>query len=293
MTDNGNVITDRIKKAADALKQLRPVYAPLLSFYEQIFIAQENSKADIDLDPIQISEEIVALKRNEALPLINLSDFIVDAEAGKELLIKICKIIKVANPEMADSAKAILKAVGDKITPKTLFAALLNGDDVYFQKTAENAHTDKNALAFVVYNSMKPSLVLCAEQLSNYPGAAEKWEKEYCPICGSYPGISMLDTDGNRLLCCSFCWHEWEAARNICPYCGNDDRKTHRYFYSDEEKSYRVDVCESCNKYIKTVDKRQAERSIYPPLEQVSTLHLDIKAQELGFESGIQLHLKF
>ena len=102
MTDNGNISTDRIKKAADQLKRLRPVYEPLLSFYEQIFIAQENSKADIDLDPIQISEEIVAIKRNEALPLINLSDFIIDAEAGKKLLINICKIITCMSKLMSN-----------------------------------------------------------------------------------------------------------------------------------------------------------------------------------------------
>ena len=43
--------------------------------------------------------------------------------------------------------------------------------------------------------------------------------------------------------------------------------------------------------YIKAVDRRNADRIIYPPLEFVATLHLDIKAQEMGFNSGIQLEL--
>lgn len=292
MTDNGIVTTDRIKKAADALKQLRPVYAPLLSFYEQIFIAQENSKAGIDLDPVQISAEIVALKHKEALPLVNMSDFIVDPTAGDKLLKEICQIIKTSSPEMADSAGAILEAIGKIIIPKELFYALLRGDDAYFQKTAKKALSDKNTLAFVAYNSMKSSLELCSEQLSSFLDAPDEWQKGYCPICGSYPGISILDKDGTRLLYCSFCWYNWPTARGDCPYCGHQDRKTHNYFYSDKEKSYRVDVCDSCKKYIKTVDKREADRMIYPPLEQVSTLHLDIKAQEMGFESGIELQLQ-
>ena len=57
------------------------------------------------------------------------------------------------------------------------------------------------------------------------------------------------------------------------------------YFYSEEEKEYRVDVCDGCGKYIKTVDIRKTDRLLYPPLEQVSTLHLDIQAREKGLKS--------
>jgi hypothetical protein len=39
------------------------------------------------------------------------------------------------------------------------------------------------------------------------------------------------------------------------------------------------------------VNTREIERIIYPPLENVSTIHLDIKAQEMGFESGTKLDL--
>lgn len=292
MASNENVTTDQINQAADAIKKIRPVYDPLLSFYAQIFIAQESAKKDIDLDPIHISEEILTLKRKEQLPLVNPADFNVDAEVGRKLLVDICHIITSSNSEMAGGASAILEAVGDTIPPEELFSAILKGDDSYFQKTADRIPIDKNTLAFVAYNSIKPSLVLCSEQLASYSEAPEKWKKGYCPICGNYPVISMLDSDGTRLLYCSFCWHEWPTARNNCPYCGNEDRKAHDYFYSDAEKSYRVDLCDSCKKYIKTVDKREAGRTIYPPLEQVTTLHLDMKAQELGFESGIQLQLQ-
>jgi FdhE protein len=48
-------------------------------------------------------------------------------------------------------------------------------------------------------------------------------------------------------------------------------------------------LCDRCKKYIKALDTRKVDRLIYPPLEQISTLHLDIKAQEMGFEPGIKL----
>jgi hypothetical protein len=37
---------------------------------------------------------------------------------------------------------------------------------------------------------------------------------------------------------------------------------------------------------VKTVDGRKLARPVYPPLEQVATLHLDLKAAEAGYESA-------
>ena len=45
-------------------------------------------------------------------------------------------------------------------------------------------------------------------------------------------------------------------------------------------------------KYLKTLDARKTERMIFPPLEQVSSLHLDYKAKEMGYQSGIQLFMQ-
>jgi len=37
------------------------------------------------------------------------------------------------------------------------------------------------------------------------------------------------------------------------------------------------------------VDSRQMARTSYPPLEQIASLHLDIKASEAGYEPGLPL----
>jgi len=291
MTDNWTSAADRINKAAKGLKQLRPVYADILTFHAKLFMAQEESKAQIDLQPVKISSDMLAIKAREMLPLSAMSDFVVDIRSAEKLLNQICRIIKTFNPVMADSADAILQAVDTQITTEELFSCLLNADDDYFEKKAEEIGIEKNALAFMAYNSMKPSLMLCAEQLAAYLADRKEWQKGYCPICGSYPGISNLDHDGKRYLHCSFCWHGWPVTRIFCVYCDNADRKSIHYFYSDAEKGYRVDVCDQCQRYMKTVDTRETQHVIYAPLEQVSTLHLDFKAQEMGFESGIQLQL--
>ena len=57
-----------------------------------------------------------------------------------------------------------------------------------------------------------------------------------------------------------------------------------KYLYAEEEKGYRIDVCDKCKKYIKTVDSREITREVILPVEDIATLHLDIIAEEEGYK---------
>ncbi|NIS62640.1 MAG: formate dehydrogenase accessory protein FdhE, partial [Proteobacteria bacterium] len=69
----------------------------------------------------------------------------------------------------------------------------------------------------------------------------------------------------------------------MCPFCENTDHQTLRYFYTEREKAYRIDICDKCKRYIKTVDARQLAGEIFLPVEDIGTLHLDILAADKGF----------
>jgi FdhE protein len=292
MTAYLTITSQQVKQAAAALKKARPAYADLLNFYEKIFVAQEDSKSQIKIDPLKISEEILALKKKEKFSLIDMAEFIFEPRAALTLLERICQIVETDNQEMADSARDIQKAVATgALDPQALFAALLKAEDAYFTKVEKDSGIERKALAFVAYSSIKPSVVHCAAQLASYLDPDHPWDKGFCPVCGNAPGFSLFEDEGQRVLFCGFCWHQWTAQRIYCPFCENKDSNTLHYYHSETEKDYRVDACDSCKTYIKAVDKRNADRIIYPPLEFVATLHLDIKAQEMGLKSGIQLEL--
>ena len=70
----------------------------------------------------------------------------------------------------------------------------------------------------------------------------------------------------------------------MCPFCENTDHRTLRYFYTEKEKAYRIDICDKCNRYIKTVDSRQLADEIFLLVEDIGTLHLDILAANKGFK---------
>ncbi|MGD9175759.1 MAG: formate dehydrogenase accessory protein FdhE, partial [Desulfobacterales bacterium] len=230
MTVDLAITSQQIKQAVAALKKQRPAYTGLLNFYEKIFVAQDDYKGQINLDPIEISAETLALKRKEKFSLIGISEFVVDQKAATALLKQLCQITETGNDEMADAARAIQNATAaGELNLQAVFTALLNSDDAYFEKIEKDMGIEKKALAFMAYNSITPSLVHCAEQLASYIGSDDPWEKGFCPVCGSAPGFSLFKDEGNRFLFCGFCWHQWAAQRIYCPFCENKDNKTLHY----------------------------------------------------------------
>ena len=95
--------------------------------------------------------------------------------------------------------------------------------------------------------------------------------------------MAELKSEGARFLVCSACGNEWRFNRLKCPFCENANHEKLRYFYTEKEgKAYRVDVCENCKRYIKTIDTNEVDEVI-PSLEDIGTLHLDILAQKEGY----------
>jgi FdhE protein len=292
MTSYLALTAEQVKKAVESVKKSKPVYAEILEFYGGVFEAQENCKGRLQIEPLQLSEALQTARAREQLPLIEIGEFIFDNKESAALFLTLSHLAVEANPDLSAAAKVIIAAVGKTIKPDELFEGLLKGNEALFENIVDELEIEKPVLGFLTYNSLKPSIGACAEQLAVYLNPNEPWLQGYCPVCGSAPILSLLEDEGQRKLVCSFCWHLWSARRVHCPYCDSSQNKDLHYFYSEEEKDTRVDVCDNCKKYIKTLDTRKVERLIYPPLEQISTIHLDIKAQEMGFVPGIKLFMQ-
>lgn len=51
-----------------------------------------------------------------------------------------------------------------------------------------------------------------------------------------------------------------------------------------KKEAYRVDLCDNCMQYIKTVDSRKLGYEPYLVLEDITTIHLDFLASEKGYK---------
>ncbi len=278
----------QLKKSAELIKKNRPSYQDILGFYEQVFEAQEKSKQDISIPLIRIESDILSVKKDNDMPLIDVSRFRVDTAAATTLLTNICNLAQTLETDMSKDAQKIKEAIQNRdLNPEKLFSAILDNSELILEQQSEKIDMPVSKLIMFAYLCMAPSITVCARQLASYLDKEVTHNQGYCPICGNQPDLAFLDEDGKRHLKCCFCSHQWVTKRMGCSYCQNSDPDKQHYLYSDDEKEYRVNLCDACGNYIKVVDLRQMNRYFYPGLELISTLHLDLKAKENGYVSSV------
>lgn len=290
MTLEPDEIRSCVLSAADRLHQLRPAYQKILAFYGPLFVEQERRAALLPTpDTAPIPPQAIDIKRKHGFSRFSVGDFPVNAEAGAELFHWICDRTKELSGPLADAGACLQSAFSaDRRRLSELFCAITDGNDDRVQEIAEDLSVDRDILALFAYHSIRPSLVAFARSPKILDQIPDDWRRGICPVCGSFPVLSLFGEEGRRELVCGFCWHQWPYRRVACPFCHTTDGKRLRYFFDENEPESRVDLCDGCRRYLKAVDTRNSDRAIYPPLEALTTLHLDIKAQDLGFKGGVK-----
>jgi len=106
-----------------------------------------------------------------------------------------------------------------------------------------------------------------------------------CPFCKRKPGMGVLrplGDGGQRSLVCSFCLAEWEFRRIVCPGCGEENHAKLPVYTAEELKHVRVEGCDSCKSYIKTVDLTKSGLA-EPIVDEMASIPLDLWAQKQGY----------
>lgn len=291
MTNLSNAVssvnTEDIEKAAVTIQKIRPAYSPMIEFYSQVFSAQARTLSGLNPEPIVIDSEMLALKRENEMPLISPVQFSIDMPAARSLMETIAGLAIAHTPKLARAGEIITRALAAPETPSLdldrLFTALLDSQSI--DQMAQDLDLTTEELAFFGYTAMTPSIQANAAQLAAYLDPEQQHNKGYCPVCGSHPDLGFLDKNGKKHVTCALCAHTWQVKRMGCLFCDADDKDAQHYFFSNDEKEYRVYYCNHCKHYLKIVDKRELARCFVPRLEQIATLHLDVKAKEQGFTS--------
>lgn len=124
--------------------------------------------------------------------------------------------------------------------------------------------------------------------LKPYVKSLEEVEKNWiygvCPTCGKKPGMSILKRTGRgreRFLSCCHCGITWSYKRVGCPYCGNADPKTLGVIDVEEEGDIRIDVCNSCDSYIKTYTDKGKTITAY---EDWASIHIDMLCLDMKYK---------
>lgn len=106
-----------------------------------------------------------------------------------------------------------------------------------------------------------------------------------CPFCNRRPALGVLRQMGDggaRSMICSFCLAEWEFRRIVCPGCAEENDKKLAVYTAAEFDYIRVECCESCKIYIKTVDLTKNGHA-EPLVDELASAPLDLWAREHGY----------
>jgi formate dehydrogenase maturation protein FdhE len=108
-----------------------------------------------------------------------------------------------------------------------------------------------------------------------------------CPFCGGGPWISCrrgaAEGDGAaRFLVCALCGLEYAFNRILCPSCFEEDPVRLPAFTSASHPFVRIEACETCSRYMKSLDLSQDARPL-PEVDDLVSLSMDLWALEQGY----------
>jgi FdhE protein len=108
-----------------------------------------------------------------------------------------------------------------------------------------------------------------------------------CPFCGGPPAIALrrdgAEMEGaRRFLGCALCGCEWSLSRILCPACFEEDPYKLPAFRAESHSAVRIETCETCRRYVKSIDLSADARPI-PEVDDLVSLSMDLWAAEQGF----------
>lgn len=267
------------------LKKEKPELTEIVDFYTSIFKMQEKAYSDCKPDTTHYNTDNGKNRNGKGLPFLTKEDILVHERKIKDLMINISKTIrkkkKQAIPEETDFAQL---AAGYK----DLLEGLLE-NTLILEKKATELNMEYQLFYFFINAVFSPFISKYAAKYREHIDF-NKWLRGYCPVCGGKSLISKLDEEtGRKWLLCSLCFTEWPFKRLACSFCDNEDQETLRFFYDEYDEAHRVDICDKCKGYMKTIDLRKLGREVNPFVENLSTLELDIVAEKEGFRGGFNV----
>ncbi|HEY2704007.1 MAG TPA: formate dehydrogenase accessory protein FdhE [Candidatus Dormibacteraeota bacterium] len=128
-----------------------------------------------------------------------------------------------------------------------------------------------------------PVLEALGESLS--PGA--EVDARHCRRCGGPPQLAVIEpgealSGSRRRLVCARCLAGWTYPRMVCAGCGEtDSRRLPIYEEGDWIPHARIEGCESCRRYLISVDLRKDGAAV-PPVDELAAMPLALHAESLG-----------
>jgi FdhE protein len=278
-------MSERDREVLQALTAARKKHnelADLLDFYGELYQVQFEAKMHLP-EPEARDGMAVRWRLEGGIPQLTFDQLAIEPEGFAELVAKIRQVLLRHNPswELEDEdweAEQLVSLARHVFETWDTLTAPRPNDGLGDEEDAQRVPPAALTVGF----SLAPYLQRASEAILPRLDL-EDWVQGYCPVCGGRPNFSLLEAKrGARQLMCSRCNSLWHYSRVGCPFCKSKEKQT---YYTSEDGVYRLYVCPDCNRYLKTMDLRELERTVEPVVERLLTVGMDLAAQQEGYRA--------
>jgi FdhE protein len=290
LRDRENLLTtarESVENAVDHWLERLPSSSAVLNAFKEVLVQEAEMRDEIAFDPQVSGPYIDPEAYRQGAPLLGRGALVITEEQALRAAERIIPALRHGFPAVSADLDKIAGLISDRAfdLPEALRSAIWD-QRASIDEKAVSCGVDGQVVALVLSRMVKP---FAEKMAATVPPPPEKWQwlKGYCPICGSWPSLSVIRAPyGERFLKCAFCSHEWRHLRTACPFCENEDPETLEIAYAEDRDSEHACLCRKCMKYVLGVDLRK--RIDDPLLEVVpfALTYLDMLAQDSGFRPG-------
>ena len=269
------------------IQETRPDLEPALALQRRLLGLVMDLSAAISgtrLPRLSLPPKYLAAKLARGVPVLSGEPIPVPAATLTPVLLNLCE--ELAAGGAGDAAKHVHEIIADgRLDPGSLLTASLNRDQESIRTGAVHRGLAPDLVWLVAELAISPfvhALQLALFANDALTDALRGWNHGYCPACGSWPALAEV-VAGHRTLRCSFCATAWELNTYACIYCSESGDQFVTAAPNVERKDRRVELCQACGSYLKTVDV--PELSPFPLLAvaDLETMELDVAAMEHGY----------
>jgi hypothetical protein len=264
------------------LRQLRraaPHLAAAIDLQLAVLESQRLMQARVPLPRTFRKDDVLAARLREGHRLIEFDDIAFDWSDTRRLVRDAADLLRRFELIDAADAEQMNALVRDANALPAFLRAWYDGPMLDRASAADDPPSAGCSQVCLV--GMRPYLARCAAAVQTYLQQVTGVPLA-CPVCAGEPDFTMWSAAGRSLIC-SRCTARWPFPDKACAFCGESTAQARKSFASST-RTYRVEACQTCRRYLKGFDERHAARPLILSVDAIATLPLDAAAIQLGFE---------
>ncbi len=255
----------------------------IITAFKPLFLVRERLIDKLKLAPADRSS-IDGEKLRQGIPCVSQTAFFLEGDPWEKIGLAVLSAMREGFPALGEDVAKIEESIkaGD-IRLFEAFADFPGSVESAIDRWSQGANIKPQAIGLLL--GAVTRIVLQAKSV----GIGEHiegmgWDKGTCPVCGAHPTIAVIrEKIAQRWLHCSRCGHEWRFSRMFCPGCEQESPSGMDYFYVEDRRQETAFTCNSCKRYLITLNQISDIGDYDRDVSAMSLVHLDLIMQEKGF----------